>query len=122
MHKMKLFYILIFLLLFSAGAKAEIVKVTVLDGNFKEVKVISSGDELKKFNTLWESKIESNVKIRVNWTEGYKLDISKEKSSMRWLYHPGGWLMPILKKGPGLYQIKNKEEFNKLITAEVVNK
>ena len=102
---------ILILALFCNIAVAEIESVTVLDGKFQTINQLTQVNDISAFTSLWQTKIESDKKIRMDWSKGYKVDISGGKNSGRWLYH-GGWLMPLTKSAAaGLYKIQNYQRF-----------
>ena len=102
------------LVVFSNFVVAEIESVTVLDGNFQHINTLTVERDILDFTSIWKTKTEAKVKIRTNWSEGYKIDISGGKYSGRWLYR-GGWLMPLSKSPSGLYQIKNYKKLESVL-------
>jgi hypothetical protein len=102
------------LLIFSNFAFAEIETISILDGQFKIVNTISSSKDIAAFTDIWNTKIEARVKIKINWNQGYKIDISGSSSNGRWLYY-GGWVMPLTKSLTGLYQVINQQEFESVL-------
>ena len=102
---------IIYLVLFCANAFAEIEYVIVFDGDFQKISQLTQAEDVNAFTSLWKTKVASDKKIKINWSEGYKLDISGGKSSGRWLYR-GGWIIPLTKSASvGLYEIKNIQQF-----------
>ena len=110
---MKYISIILFTL-FCNVAVAEIASVTVLDGKFQKLNKLIDKSEVSKFSAVWETKVEAKVKIKINWSEGYKIDISGGKDTGRWLYR-GGWLMPLSKSPSGLYQIQNYKRLESVL-------
>lgn len=102
---------IISLVLFCVNASAEIESVTVFDGDFQKVSQLNQAEDIKAFTLLWQTKVASGKKIKMNWSEGYKLDISGGKDSGRWLYR-GGRIMPLTKSASaGLYEIQKIQQF-----------
>jgi len=100
---------LIFPLLAHAG---EITKVSVLDSELRQVKVISTESELSQFEELWSKKTKQDP-VKVKWL--YKLDIDTKTNGNRWLYHPTGWVQVLSAKKVTAYKLSSPEEFNKLL-------
>ncbi len=103
------------LLLFSSNTFACIESIEILDGKFEKISTVEDAAVVVGINNIWKNKIVSESKIRINWSNGYKLDIIGDKCGGRWLYHPGGWLMPLAIKGAGLYKIEEYEQFEALL-------
>jgi hypothetical protein len=107
--------LILYLVLFCANAFSEIKSVTVFDGNFQKISQLTQAEDINAFTLLWETKVASDKKIKMNWSEGYKLDISGGKDSGRWLYR-GGRIMLLTKSAlAGLYEIKNIQQFELLL-------
>ena len=52
----------------------------------------------------------------MDWSKGFKIDISGGNDSGRWLYR-GAWLMPLSKSASvGFYQIKNYQKFELVLS------
>ncbi len=106
----------------SCFAKESMIsKITVLNNDFKEVKLIEDPNELFEFTKQWNSKVDlkdGTVPFGVSAkTKHYKIDVVAEGRSTRWLYLPIG-RVHILTKGPAsTYKIEDIEAFNKLIGA-----
>ena len=110
------------LLLFSSNTFACIESIEILDGKFEKLSTVEDAAVVVRINNIWKNKIISERKIRINWSNGYKLEIIGDKCGCRWLYHPGGWLMPLAIKGAGLYRIEEYEQFEMLLGVVVHNK
>ncbi|WP_444885729.1 hypothetical protein [Microbulbifer sp. PSTR4-B] len=96
---------------FCSAAFAENKSVTVFDGEFKKINELTQPKDIEAFYSLWQTKVASDKKIRMDWSKGFKIDISGGNDSGRWLYR-GGWLMPLAKSASvGLYQIQNYKQF-----------
>ena len=94
------------------GYSGEITKVSVLDSEFREIKVLSTKTEISRFAELW-SKRSKQEPIKVWWP--YKLDISEKSKSERWFYHPDGWVQLLSAKTPKVYKLSSPEEFHELL-------
>ncbi len=110
------------LLLFSSNIFACIESIEVLNSQFKKISTVEDAAVVIKINNVWKDKIVSDRKIRINWSSGYKLDIVGDKCGGRWLYHPGGWLVPLTMKTDGLYKIKEYKQFESLLGIAAHNK
>jgi len=111
------FRALIFSILFSFPAIvfADISKVVVLDSDFKVQKTINNEADLRAFQKLWENK-------DGKWTQRkilmrYKLDITEDGKSNRWLYSEKGWATILSMKVSKQYQV-NSIELNKILGIE----
>ncbi len=102
---------ILYLVLFYANAFAEIESITVFNGNSQKISQLTQAEDINAFTLLWKTKVASDKKIKMNWSEGYKLDISGGKDSGRWLYR-GGRIMPLTKSASaGLYEIQKIQQF-----------
>ncbi len=106
--------VLLSLLFLSCISHAEVIFVDVFDGEFQHLMKIENVPRVSEFNRLWATKKESKVKIKVNWSLGYKLDLVGGSEKGRWLYY-GGWAMPLSAKAVlGLYKIDSYKELEAL--------
>ncbi len=103
--------LLLSLTLFCSVAFAGIKSVIIFDGDFKKINKLTQPKDIEAFYSLWQTKIASDKKIKMDWSKGFKIDISGGNDSGRWLYR-GGWLMPLSKSASvGLYKIQNYQQF-----------
>lgn len=109
---MKLFSLIATLVLPMIASAGDISRVSILDNEFREVKVISSRNGLSEFEEHW-SKKSAHKPAAVEWH--YKLDISNKSGRDRWLYHPDGWVQVLSVTSTPLYKISSPEQFNQLI-------
>ena len=121
---------LAFAMLLPLSAMADtIVEVSVLDSEFRVVKVLTSNEDLSLFNQMWSEKIKQkkrdSTELFYMQNPHYKLDIrssdpkqSRGWESRRWIYHPDGSVQVLSKGIVPTYKVPSPEEFNKLISAE----
>ncbi len=61
------------LTLFCSAAFAENKSVTVFDGEFKKINELTQPKDIEAFYSLWQTKVASDKKIRMDWSKGFKL-------------------------------------------------
>lgn len=115
---MKINILSIFILFISLSFKVlacdeAISKVTVLDKNFKVVKVITASSELVQIQKAWCDFKPINTPPNTNWT--HKLDIVGGKLTGRWLYNSQGYISRLNYQLKPSYQLPNAGTINKLI-------
>ena len=101
-------------LLVGCATLGPITGVSVRDANFQVVKVLSPA-ELVDFTRLWENKQE--VQASLNSVEGqhFKVDITRQQSSARWLYQTTGYAQYLDPLAQPVYKLQEPEAFNRLI-------
>jgi hypothetical protein len=93
--------------------KIDITRISVLDSNFNQIRLIDEFDSLSQLNKLWK-EFESIDKLpNTEWT--HKLDIDSKELGGRWLYNQKGYLAKLNKQLKPSYKVKNTEAFNKII-------
>lgn len=103
--------ILLLLALLCGSAFAEGKSITIFDDEFQKINEFSQPEDLEAFDTLWQTKVVSDKEIKIDWSSGFKIDISGGDDNGRWLYRDG-WLMPLSKSASAsLYHIQNKQQF-----------
>jgi hypothetical protein len=90
-----------------------ISKVTVLDNNFKIVKIITSPNELAQIQNAWCSFKPINTPPNTNWS--HTLDIVGGKLTGRWSYNSQGYISRLNYQLKPSYQLPNPGTINKLI-------
>lgn len=93
-----------------------ITKVTILDQDFHEMKVIEDSLELAEFNQQWSQKeVINSVGEDSPKYWNYKLDIVIKGKSDRWLYDSSGKTKILSVSTQKLYQLSDVSKFNLLI-------
>jgi hypothetical protein len=113
MNKLITIIILSLLLLSCRAENIGIYKITVLNNNFQQIRIIDQPQILKEINELWGEFEPIDEFPDMKWT--YKLDIDSNKLSGRWLYNEAGYLGKLNKQLKPMFKIKNQETFNKLL-------
>lgn len=109
----------LFAILSTACAKTPpITRVTILDEQFRVVKVLDA-PEIAEFERAWEEKEETDAGLRDAGGLHFKIDIERASaSSNRWLYQSTGFVRVLtMKAGRPVYRLQDPEAFNTLIGA-----
>jgi hypothetical protein len=97
-------------------ASSMIVKVTVIDDQFKEIKILNSEPELARFANLWEEKKKiANSSPDALPEKHYKLQIQDKERSTSWLYSADGRTWRLSKAIVPTFTIGDAKAFNELI-------
>jgi hypothetical protein len=90
-------------------------KVVVRDAEFKLLKTLETASELAEFNRIWVQKGKEAEPLSVELPTQYKLDVSVNGQSTRYLYEPDGRTR-VLTKGPApVFRVKDVGDFNQLL-------
>lgn len=96
-----------------AAASAPVTKVTVLDGQFRHVRTISSEGELARFNELWSRRVDVGPGVIVR--HFYKLQIVRNGRSTSWFYDPDGLSQVLAVHAKTVYLLPSVADFNALL-------
>jgi hypothetical protein len=93
--------------------KIDIIRISVLDSNFKQIRLIDESNSLSQLNKLWKEFDPIDKLPNSEWT--HKLDIDSKEIGGRWLYNQKGFLAKLNKQLKPRYKVKNTDAFNKII-------
>lgn len=95
-----------------------ITRVTILDEQFRVVKVLDAS-EIAEFERAWEKKEETDAVLQDAGGLHFKIDIERASASgNRWLYQSTGFARVLtMKAGRPVYRLQDPEAFNTLIGA-----
>ena len=113
----KIMLLIQLLLVVNAGCDSRSVKtaeVRVLDNKFRVIKTVKDPGELKRLTDLWESRREAPRGTRAKFSHKFDI-VSEEGMSARWLYDKSGYALRLTKMKTPLYEITDREEFNRLL-------
>src|SRR5678815_2507741 len=81
-----------------------VIRVTVRDQQFKEVRTLADEPTLRSFANQWNQKREAKPFAAPTWA--YKLDINRGSTDAeRWLYDASGWTALLAVKDGPVYRI-----------------
>ena len=91
-----------------------VIRVTVRDQEFKEVRTLADEPTLRSFANHWNQKREAKPFAAPTWA--YKLDIIRGSTDAeRWLYDASGWTALLaVKEGP-VYRIAEPATLNAVL-------
>jgi hypothetical protein len=108
-------FLLVVFLFLSCHHVESLTKVSVIDHDGHE-KVLSTTEDLSRFEQMWFSKAEQTPPTNLKWS--YKLDVTAGSKGDRWLYDTAGWVRVLSMRQTPVYRISSVEEFNKLLGTE----
>lgn len=99
----------------AAGVPGPVMKkITVLDGDFKVVKVIADPAVLAAAGKEWGSLVPITLAELPDTRWTHKIDIVSETIGGRWLYNKKGYLGRLNKLLKPLYRVKDVSRFNRI--------
>jgi hypothetical protein len=91
----------------------DIIQVTALDAGFRQIRTITSADELAMFRELWSAreKQKADVAMRPDYRIAFRLGGRAES----WLYDPDGFARVLTKRKTPVYRLPSPAAVNKLL-------
>jgi hypothetical protein len=96
----------------TSATAAGTTTVTVLDSEFREVRTITSAQELALFDRLWSDR---TAQTETTLRPLYKISIYRNGLSVRWLYDPVGLAQVLSKAKKPVYRLLSVDNLNALL-------
>src|ERR1700683_3447813 len=96
----------------TSATTAATTTVTVLDSEFREVRTITSAQELALFDRLWSDRA---VQTETTLRPLYKISIYRNGLAVRWLYDPAGLAQVLSKAKKPVYRLRSVDDLNVLL-------
>ena len=96
----------------TSATAAGTTTVAVLDSEFREVRTITSAQELALFDRLWSDR---TAQKETTLRPLYRVSIYRNGRSVRWLYDPVGLAQVLSKAKKPVYRLQSVDDLNALL-------